>query len=314
MLLSVDETTAAPIIAELDTSDVRKLREVATMMRTVPASSLDAVYQEFLDKSQEAIAVPKGGVRYLKRVAAKALGEAKTQEIFVDGPQTALERLASADEASVASVLEHEHPQLVAAILSQLPTQKAVNILEQLPYERRPGVVERLGKMTEVPAGLLEEVAATLSAELPEPGTEAFISVDGISKSAAIVRQMDRQLGEELLGGLSEGDATLATEIRRAMYSFEDLTLLDVKSLRTLLESVPADQLVVALKTASEKLKTHLFSSMSKRAGDRLREDLEILGGVRLADVEAAQASIVEQALVLAAEGVISLEDNDGMV
>ena len=314
MLLSVDETTAAPIIAELDTSDVRKLREVATMMRTVPASSLDAVYQEFLDRSQEAIAVPKGGVRYLKRVAAKALGEAKTQEIFVDGPQTALERLAGADEASVASVLEHEHPQLVAAILSQLPTQKAVNILEQLPYERRPGVVERLGKMTEIPAGLLEEVAATLSAELPEPGTEAFISVDGISKSAAIVRQMDRQLGEELLGGLSEGDATLATEIRRAMYSFEDLTLLDVKSLRTLLESVPADQLVVALKTASEKLKTHLFSSMSKRAGDRLREDLEILGGVRLADVEAAQASIVEQALVLAAEGVISLEDNDGMV
>ena len=146
MLLSVDETTAAPIIAELDTSDVRKLREVATMMRTVPASSLDAVYQEFLDRSQEAIAVPKGGVRYLKRVAAKALGEAKTQEIFVDGPQTALERLASADEASVASVLEHEHPQLVAAILSQLPTQKAVNILEQLPYERRPGVVERLSE------------------------------------------------------------------------------------------------------------------------------------------------------------------------
>ena len=98
------------------------------------------------------------------------------------------------------------------------------------------------------------------------------------------------------------------------MYSFEDLILLDAKSLRVLLESVPSDKLVMALKTASEKLREHIFSSMSKRAAERLKEDLEILGGVRLADVEAAQREIVEQALMLAAEGVISLEDNSGMV
>jgi flagellar motor switch protein FliG len=314
MLLSLDESAAAPVISEMDTDDLRKLREVAAMMRAVPATSLDAVYREFVEQSHEAIAVPKGGVRYLRRVATKALGEAKTQEIFVDAPQTALEKLGSADVGSLVSVLEREHPQLVAAIVSQLPADKAVQVLQHLPEEVRPNVLERLGKMTEIPAGLLEEVAATLSAELPSSGAEAFISVDGIARSAALVRKMDREIGESVLGMLAEEDADLATSIRRAMYGFEDLILLDAKSLRVLLESVPSDKLVMALKTASDKLRDHIFSSMSKRASERLKEDLEILGGVRLADVEVAQREIVEQALMLAAEGVISLEDNSGMV
>ncbi len=314
LLLSLDEAAAAPIIAELEMDDLRKLREVASLMRAVPASALDSVYREFLDRSQDAIAVPKGGVRYLRRVAQRAFGEAKTNEIFVDGPHSALERLAAADDSALAAVLEREHPQMVAAILSQIPTEKAVAVLQQLPEELRPAILERLGKMTEVPAGLLEEIAATLSAELPQAGSEAFVSVDGVSKSAALVRRMDRDVGEQLLGSLADEDADLATEIRRAMYTFEDLSLLDGKSLRALLESVPSDKLVLALKTASDKLREHIFSSMSKRAADRLKEDLEILGGVKLADVEAAQREIVEQALMLAAEGVISLEDDRGMV
>lgn len=314
MLLSLDEAVAAPIISELETDELRKLREVASMMRAVPASALDSVYQEFLEKSQDAIAVPKGGVRYLRRVAMKALGEAKTQEIFHEGPQTALERLINADETSLAAVLANEHPQLIAAILSQVPTNKAVAVLEQLPEANRASVLERLGKMSEVPAGLLEEVAASLTAELPQGGAEALISVDGIAKSAALVRYMSREAGELLLGDLAEGDADLAMEIRRSMYTFEDLRMLDSKSLRSILESIPSDKLVLSLKTASEEMRTHIFSSMSKRAAERLREDLQILGGVRLAEVEAAQREIVEQALQLAAEGIISMEEDHGMV
>lgn len=314
MLLSLDEAAAAPIISELETDELRKLREVASMMRAVPASALDSVYQEFLEKSQDAVAVPKGGVRYLRRVAVKALGEAKTQEIFHEGPQSALERLVGADEASLAAVLEHEHPQLIAAILSQVPTNKAVAVLEQLPDANRSSVLERLGKMSEIPAGLLEEVAASLTAELPQGGSEALISVDGIAKSAALVRHMNREAGEILLGDLAEGDADLAMEIRRSMYTFEDLRMLDQKSLRSILESIPSDKLVLSLKTASEEMKSHIFSSMSKRAAERLKEDLQILGGVRLAEVETAQREIVEQALQLAAEGIISMEEDHGMV
>ncbi|MEZ4224506.1 MAG: flagellar motor switch protein FliG [Polyangiaceae bacterium] len=314
MLLSLDETAATPILAELDPADVRRLREVASMMRSVPSAALDQVYKEFIDTAKEAVAVPRGGVRYLRRIATKALGEAKTQEIFVDAPQTAMERLSGSTPQALAAVLESEHPQIAAAILSQLDTEKAALVLEQLPELVRPVVLERLGNMREVPAGLLEEVAEALGAELPPSTAEASVSVNGVSRSAALVRRMGRETGEMVLSVLQEDNAELATEIRRAMYSFEDLRVLDARGLRSVLEAVPSERLTIALKTASEGLRDHIFRGMSKRAADRIREDMEILGSVRLSDVEAAQMEIVEAALRLEAEGVISLEGNEGGV
>jgi len=115
MLLSLDEGAAAPIVAELEPAELRKLREVAVMMRAVPTTALEEVYGEFVERSQEAIAVPRGGVSYLRRLAQRALGDARSQEIFVDSPQSGMERLALAPPTSVAAVLENEHPQLIAA-------------------------------------------------------------------------------------------------------------------------------------------------------------------------------------------------------
>jgi flagellar motor switch protein FliG len=314
LLLSLDESTAAPIVAELDPDDLRKLREVASLMRAVPATALPTVYEEFVNEAGAAVAVPKGGVRYLRRIATRALGEAKTQELFVEGPQTAMERLASADVEALSVVLNEEHPQLVAAILSQLPQEKSVTLLQRLGEEKRGEVLERLGSMKEVPAGLLEEVAMALSAELPTSTSEVKVSVDGVGKTAALVRSLDAKTGEAILGHLASHNAGLAADIRKAMYSFEDLKALDVRALRSVLEAVPSEQLTLSLKTASEQLKTHIFTSMSKRAAERIREDLEIMGGVRLAEVEAAQQEIVQQCLKLAAEGVISLDGGADLV
>jgi flagellar motor switch protein FliG len=308
MLLSLDEATATPIIAELDTEDLRKLREVAALMRTVPATSLGQVYQEFVEKTREAVAVPRGGVHYLNRIARRAFGDARAQEIFSDAPQSAMERLNAADAAALSSIMENEHPQLIAAVISQLDPDKAADIVQRLPEELQPAVLERLGVMTEVPAGLLEEVASALTAELPSGEAEAVMSVDGVSRSAALVRRLNREVGEALLGTIEQDNAELASEIRRAMYSFEDLKVLDMKGLRALLEAVSVEKLTLALKTASDGMKEHIFSSLSKRAAERIKEDLEIMGGVRLADVEAAQQEIVEAALRLEAEGVISLD------
>ena len=314
MLLSLDETAATPIVAELEAEDVRRLREVASMMRAVPASALDHVYEEFVSKGREAVAVPRGGVRYLRRLTTNALGEAKTDEIFLDAPQSAMERIEGADPSSLAAVLETEHPQLVAAIMSQLTPDRAAALLEALPEELRAVVLERLGTMTEVPAGLLEEVAAAITEELPPAEAEASMSVDGVSRSAALVRKLGKETCESLLGNLEEDNDVLAAEIRRAMYTFEDLKLIDPRSLRDLLKAVPGERLTLALKTASDELKNHLFGSMSKRAADLIREDLEMLGSVRLADVEAAQLEIVETALRLEAEGTLSLGSDDDEV
>ena len=314
MLLSLDEATATPILSEMDAADVRKLREAASNMRAVPASALEQVYTEFIQQTKEAVAVPRGGVRYLRRLAGRAMGEVKASEIFVDQQESALDRLVAAEPSAIASVMEHEHPQLVAAILSQLDNEKAARVLEQLPEASRSQVLERLGTMTEIPSALLEEVAAALSAELPTSQKDTVRAVDGIARSAALVRRMGRETGEALLGTLEEGNQELATEIRRAMYTFEDLSVLDARALRSLLEAVPVEKLTMAMKTASESLRNHIFTSMSKRAAERIKEDMEVMGGVRLADVEAAQREIVEVALRLDAEGTISLEAKSAVV
>src|SRR5258706_15270537 len=120
MLLSLDETSAAPIVSELDEADLRKLREVAAMMRAVPASAVDDVYAEFVGRAKEAVAVPRGGVSYLKRLASRALGEGRSNEISTGGPRSGMGGIALAHSALVAGLLANEDTQLNSPVLSQL--------------------------------------------------------------------------------------------------------------------------------------------------------------------------------------------------
>lgn len=307
LLLSLDEKAAAPIVSELQPEHVKRLRETASQMKSVPTNALHAVYTEFLSRTGESVPVPRDGVGIIRRLSARALGESQTQNIFEDKPKSALDRVAAADDDVLAGLLVNEDPQLTAALLSQLPPEKSAAVLALLPEAARPLVLTRLGAMREMPGHLIDEVASALAAELPEPGAGGAIAVDGVTRSAAVVRALSKEVGELLLSDVEAENELLAAEIRQAMYSFEDLKALDARSMRELLKAVPGDRLTLAIKTASPDLCAHIFSGMSKRAAERVKEDLELLGAVRLADVEAAQQEIVEIALRLAAEGTVTL-------
>ncbi len=308
LLLSLEESVATPIIADLAPSELRRLREVAANMSSVPTDALSNVYAEFVSRTQQAVAVPRGGVRHLQNIAVRALGSARAQEVFAEVPQTAMQRLATADPTQLAGLLESEHPQLTAALLSQLDPAKAAKTLDALPEHVRPLVLARLGSMTEVPSELLEEAALALGAELPAAKADSALTVDGLGYSAQLVRKLGRQKGAALLEKLETENGELARQIRGSLYSFEDLLAVDAKGMRLLLESVPVERLTLALKTASETMVQHVFSSMSKRAAERIKEDMEAIGTARLSDVEGAQREILEVALRLDAEGQISLE------
>ena len=313
MLLSLDEATAAPIVAEFDATELRKLREVASMMRAVPTSALQSVYAEFVGRASQMVAVPHNGVSHLRRLAANALGQQAEEEPSL--AQEALSRIGLAAPEALASMVEHEHPQLVAAILSQLDAPRAARVLNQLPNEAKLAVLLRMSTMTEIPAGLLETVAEAFANELPEPQAEAAISVDGLAAAAGLIRRLGKDLAGEVIEQITQENGELAEEIRQAMFTFEDLQHVDPRSLRSILTEVPADVLVVALKTASEATKEHILSGMSKRAADLLRDDLDALGAVRLNEVEAAQREITNTALRLEASGTITLwEENDDVV
>lgn len=310
MLLSLDEATAAPIVAEFDATELRKLREVASLMRAVPSAALNDVYSEFVDRAQGLVAVPHGGISYLRRLAANALGEHRSDEVL-DAPVSGFERIARAASDTVASILANEHPQVAAAILSQVEPARAARIFELLPLEVQTPVLLRLSALTEVPAGLLETVASAFADDLPPSESEAAISVDGVSRAAALVRKLGKERAGEILAQLTDENADVAAEIRQAMFTFEDLIKVDTRAMRSILSEVPSDALVLALKTASEAMRAHVLSCMSARAAELIRDDLEALGAVRLAEVEAAQRQVVEAALRLEAGGAISLGQDD---
>lgn len=310
-LLSLDEEVARPIVNELGPAELRRLRSVAATMREVPSGALQETFAEFLDRSSHAVAVPRGGLPYLRRLSASALGEERAREVFEDGVTSPLARLEVAPADAVASLLGKEPPQIVAAILARIEPEASAAILARMEPERQAAIVAHVSRMSELPAGVLEDVAAALADQLPPHDAGTLVSVDGIGKAAAILNAAGKNASGLVLEALDREDSGIATEIRQAMFTFEDLVRVDGKGMRTLLREIPGDKLATALKGASDAVQNAIFAGLSSRAADLLRDDLAMLGNVRKSDLERARNEIVAIALRLEAEGKLDLGRGD---
>ena len=207
----------------------------------------------------------------------------------------------------MASLLEREPPQLVAAVLARLEPTRAAEIIAAMPLERQTTIVRYVGTMTELPAKVLEDVATALANELPTSDASTLVSVDGVSKAAALLNAGGREMSTAILQALAAEDAKLASDVQQAMLTFEDLGKLDPKSMRELLRDVPTERLTLALKGGSPELLDAVFAGLSSRAAELLRDDLELLGKVKKAEIESARREIVETALRLESEGRVDL-------
>jgi len=306
-LLSLDEEVARPIVDELDEDDLKKLRTVASTMRVVPKDAVGRTFKEFLQKSDTAVAVPRGGLRYLRRLSAGSIGEERARVLFEDGVTSPLARLESASSEDVASLLTQEPPQLAAAVLSMLSPTAAAEILNELDDEYKTPLVKHMSKMKELPASVIEDVASALAAQLPDAEATALVSVDGVAKAAELLNATSKAASTTILQKLEADDPDLASIVRLAMFTFDDLGRLDNKSMRTLLREVATDRLTIALRGAPDNVMTAIFSGLSSRAADLIRDDLANMGHVRKADVEAARREIIDAALKLEDEGKLSL-------
>jgi flagellar motor switch protein FliG len=307
-LLSLDETVATPIVRELAESDLRKLRAVASTMREIPAEALDDAFGEFLTRSSSAVAVPRGGLAYLKRLSAGALGEEKAREVFEDRTTTSpLSRLEAAPPAAVAALMANEPSQLVAAVLARLEPNAAAAVLACLPQERQSTLVAQVSQMTELPAKVVEDVANALANELPTGDAATLISVDGVARAAEMLNAAGRETSDSILKRIEEDDATIAAEVRTAMFTFDDLARLDARAMRELLREVPSERLTMALKGAAPAVLQAVYGGLSGRAAELIKDDLELLGKVRKADLDASRREIVEAALRLESDGRIDL-------
>ncbi len=310
-LLSLDEEVARPIVEELDEEDIKKLRAVASAMRVVPKDAVNRTFKEFLEKSDSSVAVPRGGLRYLRRLSAGSLGEERARAVFEDGVTSPLARLESAAADDVASLLATEPPQLAAAVLSMMSPASAAEILAVLDETQRSPLVMHMSRMKQLPASVLEDVASALVAQLPDADATALVTVDGVAKAAELLNASPKEASKTILANIEADDPELATSVRLAMFTFEDLGRLDTKAMRTLLREVQTDRLTIALRNAPQSVVDAIFSGLSSRAADLIRDDLANMGHVRKADVEAARREIVDAALSLEDQGKLSLGRGD---
>lgn len=312
-LLSLDEEVARPIVDELSEEDIRKLRAVASTMREVPKNAVDRTFVEFLDRSEKAVAVPRGGLRYLRKLSAGAIGEERARVVFEDGATSPLARLEAAAPDDVAALLMNEPPQLAAAILSMLSANAAAEILAALGDERQASIVKQVSRMTQLPGSVLEDVASALADALPQADAGNVMNVDGVAKAATILNASGKMASGAILATLEAEDPELAAIVRQAMFTFEDLGRLDARAMRGLLREVATDRLTVALKNAPPEVLEAVFRGLSQRAADLIRDDLENMGHVRKAEIEAARKEVLDAAIRLEAAGTISLgRDEEG--
>ena len=206
----------------------------------------------------------------------------------------------------VADALKAEHPQTIAVILSQLPVEFGGTVIGELPEELRAGIVLRVAELEEISSDTISEIYESVSA-LFESRVELARGVEGRAAAAKMINQVDRDCGESILSVVEESDSELAKQIRKRMLTINDLAPIQDREFQLLLREISSEDLVVSLKTAEPELKEKVFRNLSSRAADQLREDLDMLGPMKLSDVEAAQERIVTVARNLSDEGTINL-------
>ncbi len=305
-LLSLDEEAARPLMSELGEADLRKLRAVASNMRDVPAGAMDETWREFLERSRSAVAVPRGGLAYLRKLSTAALGEERTHEVFEDGVMSPFTRLEHAPADAVAVLLGREPPQMAAAILTRLEPAAAAAVLTAMAPDRQVAVIEHVSRLTELPAKVLEDVALALVDELPTADANTLVSVDGVARAAAMLNAVGGN-AQTILKDFEANDEALATRVRQAMFTFEDLRRVDSRTMREILREVPTERLVMALKGASSEVTEAVFAGLSARAAELIRDDLEMLGKVRRSEIDTARREVVDVALRMESEGRVDL-------
>ncbi len=307
LLFCLGEEATARIFERLDDSEVRKISRCMMAIEHVPADVAKQVIGHFLKAEEELAGIFVRGDEFVRKAISQGQNKDRKTSLMNQLDAGAsfrpLETIAMMDPRMVAGILDHEHPQTVALILSTQTPERTSKILEGFTDNFRADVVYRMAKIDKVSPDVLNEIEESLRREIGAVVSSEQQQVGGVDKVVDILGRLSKGKDKAILSVIDECDAELAESIRRKMFTFDDLSYIDKRGLQAVLREVNNDVLVVALKTASEELTAKLFSCISSRAVDMIKEDMEAMAPVRLADVEAAQQEIIQIALKLEEEG-----------
>lgn len=288
---------SAQLFKHMTDDEIEQITLEIANLRRVSTDKMDEIFREFFEMSLTNQFISQGGIEYAKEVLEKAYGSEKTLEIIGRISASLQVRpfdfIRKTEPGQLLNFIQGEHPQTIALILAYLEPEKASAILSALPPERQSDVAKRIAIMDTTSPDVIKEVERVLERKLSSIAPQEMSVAGGVKSVVEIINRVDRATEKTIMESLEVQDPELAEEIRKLMFVFEDIVMIDDRSVQRVLREVESQDLGLALKGASTEVTQKIFSNMSTRASEMLREEIQFMGPVRLRDVEDAQQRIV---------------------
>jgi flagellar motor switch protein FliG len=311
VMMALGEQKSAQVFKYLQEHEVEALaREVASVEK-VPADVGESVLSEFKEMTDVVGHIATGGVETAKRLLNTSLGPEAAQSIITRvvrafNVSAGFASLEKANPQQLSKFILGEHPQTIAVILAHLNAGAAAQLVSQLPDDLRADVIVRMASIDEILPEVIDRISSVIDQRLRSLGGPSREQHGGVKAVAELFNRMDRTLSQSALEMVEERSQDLAVQIRNLMFVFDDLANVEDQGIREITNRADKKSLTVALKGASEEIRNRFYSNMSKRAVEMLREEMEMMGAVRLREVEKAQQEVVAIARKLEEEGVIT--------
>ena len=316
LLVTLGADRASAMLGKLPSDAVELvMREVASLGR-VPTGLTAAVVEEFYHLTIANQYASEGNLEFAREVLKQSMDPKQADRVLAQ-IQTQVQKtpfafLQRAETENLLTFIQDEHPQTIALITCHLPHHKAAEILGGLPVQKQVEVIKRIANMEQTNPEVIREVERGLESRLSSMLTQSMEKAGGVETVAEMLNLTDRATEKTIMEGLEAEDPDLVEQIRRLMFVFEDVLLVNDKGIQAVLKEVDNDELALALKTASENLKEKIFGNMSERAAALIKEDMQYMGPVRVADVEAAQQRIVDIVRRLEEAGEVIIQGRGG--
>jgi flagellar motor switch protein FliG len=296
-LVTIGSEISAEIFKFLREDEIETLTFEIARLETIDSEQKDTVLQEFQELMMANQFISTGGIDYARELLEKSLGSQKAIDIINRLTSSLQVRpfdfIRRTDPAHLLNFIQQEHPQTIALILAYLEPNKASIILQNLPHEVQSDVARRIATMDRTSPEVLREVERVLEKKLSSLSSEDYTAAGGVESIVEILNLVDRASEKQIIEALEDEDPELAEEIKKRMFVFEDIVMLDDRAIQKVMREVDSQELAKALKSVDSEVQDKIFKNMSKRAANMLKEDMEYMGPVRLKDVEESQQKIV---------------------
>jgi flagellar motor switch protein FliG len=319
-LVTLGSEISSEIFKHLREDEIEALTFEIARLDNIESEERDTVLMEFKELMMAQDFITSGGIDYARELLEKSLGAQKAVDIINRLTSSLQVRpfdfIRRTDPAHLLNFIQQEHPQTIALILAYLEPQKASIILASLPHEIQSDVSKRIATMDRTDPNILREVERVLEKKLSTLSSEDYTAAGGVENIVEILNMVDRSTEKTIIESLEEEDPELAEEIKKRMFVFEDIVLLDDRAIQKVLREVDTGELAKALRGVEAEVQDKIFRNMSKRAASMLKEEMEYMGPVRLKDVEETQQKIVSIIRKLEDQGeiVVARSGEDEMV